>query len=54
MILTKLKASALNKRYSAITSETSDKQITANTLYRNYGFLEIRIELIDSYYYTWQ
>jgi ribosomal protein S18 acetylase RimI-like enzyme len=53
MILTKLEKSALNKGYSALILETSDKQIAANALYRKSGFVEIRKELIDGYNCTW-
>ena len=33
--------------------ETSDKQIAANALYRNYGFVGIKQEIIDGYNCTW-
>jgi predicted GNAT family N-acyltransferase len=44
-----MKHSSFNNGYSALLPETSDKQIAANALYRNYGFVEIRKEFIDGY-----
>lgn len=53
MILTKLVESAINKGYSTLILETSDKQIAANALYRNYGFVGIKQEIIDGYNCIW-
>jgi ribosomal protein S18 acetylase RimI-like enzyme len=53
MILTKLETSARIKGYSSLILETSDKQIAANALYKNYGFVETRSEIIDGFNCTW-
>lgn len=53
MVLTKLVESAINKGYSTLILETSDKQIAANALYRNYGFVGIKQEIIDGYNCIW-
>ncbi len=53
MILTKLEKSAIEKGYSTLILETSDKQIAANSLYRNHGFVKIKKEIIDGFNCTW-
>jgi ribosomal protein S18 acetylase RimI-like enzyme len=53
MVLTKLIESAINKGYSTLILETSDKQIAANALYRNYGFVGIKQEIINGYNCSW-
>lgn len=41
MILTKLEESSRKKGYSRLILETSDKQIAANKLYRNYDLWDL-------------
>jgi hypothetical protein len=44
--LTKLEESAINKEYLVLILETSDKT-AANVLYKNYGFVGIKQEIIE-------
>jgi ribosomal protein S18 acetylase RimI-like enzyme len=53
MVLTKLEESAIDKGYSTLILETSDKQTTANALYKNFGYVGIKQEMIDGYNCTW-
>jgi ribosomal protein S18 acetylase RimI-like enzyme len=53
MVLTKLEEIAVQKGYSRLILETSDKQAAANELYRKHGFVGIKQEIIDGYNCTW-
>jgi ribosomal protein S18 acetylase RimI-like enzyme len=53
MILSKLEESSIDKGYSTLILETSDKQTAAHALYRNSGFVEIKKERIDGYNCMW-